>query len=94
MNRGKSSDETLIEMNRTAWSGGGKCLKHALHAHTHTDIGLKHSLTLSSAFHSKVNTTFVSHFYFPSGLPRVIGVKSNVILQIRTFRPNCNIGVT
>lgn len=31
MNRGsgKSSDETLIEMDRTAWSGGGKCLLHA-----------------------------------------------------------------
>jgi len=31
MNRGpgKSSDETLIEMSRTAWSSGGKCPEHA-----------------------------------------------------------------
>ncbi len=29
MSREKSSDETLIEMDRTAWSGGGKCVQHA-----------------------------------------------------------------
>ncbi len=40
MNRGKSSDETLIEMNRTAWSGGGKCVTR-LYTLSHMGIVLK-----------------------------------------------------
>lgn len=70
MNRGsgKSSDETLIEMDRTAWSGGGKCLLHAFtRFHTWECFKTrrkkkKHTVMVSLMLYSEVSYQFCFSF--------------------------------
>lgn len=61
MNRGsgKSSDETLIEMDRTAWSGGGKCLLHAF-TRFHTWEQKTNTVIVSLVLYSEI----IHHFCF------------------------------
>lgn len=61
MSRGKSSDETLIEMDRT----GGKCLQH-------TFTMFKNIPTYGQfCFFQKLATTSVCHLSYTNGLLRV-----------------------
>lgn len=88
MNRGsgKSSDETLIEMNRTAWSNGGKCPEHAFtRFYTRECFKIRREKYILCVI-LKLATTFVVHLSYSNSLFRVNGLKS--IFQMRTSVPS------